>query len=216
MASTGTRRRTASARGGRCAPAHRDRAPAVGTHVRSARSQLWGFPFFYWYQLVWVFIAAILVGSAFVLVRRDEQAHRAELTHGRVLGPDDPLDEELGTDSATGAAMTGVNGVALAVLIVLFVVVTVLGFMAARWRRRREHGLPRRVGLGGRTFGTWITWFLLGGDLYTAYTFVAVPAAMFATGAVAGFFAVPYTIILYPIIFIFMARLWSVATATAT
>ena len=43
------------------------------------------------------------------------------------------------------------------------------------------------------------------------YTFVAVPAAMFATGAVAGFFAVPYTIVLYPIIFIFMARLWSVS-----
>ena len=33
---------------------------------------------------------------------------------------------------------------------------------------------------------------------------------MFAAGAVAGFFAVPYTIIVYPIIFIFMPRLWSV------
>jgi SSS family solute:Na+ symporter len=30
-------------------------------------------------------------------------------------------------------------------------------------------------------------------------------------GSIAGFFAVPYTIILYPIIFIFMARLWSVS-----
>ena len=66
-------------------------------------------------------------------------------------------------------------------------------------------------GLGGRSFGTWITWFLLGGDLYTAYTFVAVPAAMFAAGSVSGFFAVPYTIVLYPIIFIFMGRLWSVS-----
>ena len=56
-----------------------------------------------------------------------------------------------------------------------------------------------------------ITWFLLGGDLYTAYTFVAVPAAMYATGAVSGFFAVPYTIVAYPIIFIFMPRMWSVA-----
>jgi SSS family solute:Na+ symporter len=28
-------------------------------------------------------------------------------------------------------------------------------------------------GLGGRSFGGWITWFLVGGDLYTAYTFVA-------------------------------------------
>ena len=56
-----------------------------------------------------------------------------------------------------------------------------------------------------------MTWFLLGGDLYTAYTFIAVPAAMFAIGRSPGFFAVPYTIILYPIIFIFMARLWSVS-----
>src|SRR6266480_3187445 len=59
--------------------------------------------------------------------------------------------------------------------------------------------------------GTWVTWFLLGGRLYTEYTFVAVPAAMFALGSVAGFFAVPYTIILYPIIFVYMARLWSVS-----
>ena len=66
-------------------------------------------------------------------------------------------------------------------------------------------------GLGGRGFGTFITWFLLGGDLYTAYTFIAVPAAMFATGAVSGFFAVPYTIIVYPIIFVFLPRLWSVS-----
>ncbi|HEY0645831.1 MAG TPA: sodium:solute symporter [Nocardioides sp.] len=105
----------------------------------------------------------------------------------------------------------GVNGVALAVLIVLFLLVTVAGFMASRFKRADSLESLDEWGLGGRKFGTWITWFLLGGDLYTAYTFVAVPAAMFATGAVAGFFAVPYTIILYPIIFIFMARLWSVS-----
>src|ERR1700716_1872902 len=106
--------------------------------------------------------------------------------------------------------MTGVNGVALAVFAVLFVLVTVLGFVASRWRRADLDAL-HEWGLGGRTFGTWVTWFLLGGDLYTAYTFVAVPAAMFALGAVSGFFAVPYTIILYPIIFVYMARLWSVS-----
>ena len=109
------------------------------------------------------------------------------------------------------AANTGVNGVALAVLIALFLLVTVAGFMASRFKRGESLESLDEWGLGGRTFGTWITWFLLGGDLYTAYTFVAVPAAMFATGAVAGFFAVPYTIVLYPIIFIFMARLWSVS-----
>ena len=105
----------------------------------------------------------------------------------------------------------GVNGVALGVLVVLFLLVTVAGFMASRFKRGESLESLDEWGLGGRKFGTWITWFLLGGDLYTAYTFVAVPAAMFATGAVAGFFAVPYTIILYPIIFIFMARLWSVS-----
>jgi len=104
-----------------------------------------------------------------------------------------------------------VNGVALGVLIALFLLVTVLGFMATRFRRAADLNTLDEWGLGGRKFGTWVTWFLLGGDLYTAYTFVAVPAAMFATGAVAGFFAVPYTIILYPIIFIFMARFWSVS-----
>ncbi|GAB3017671.1 permease [Nocardioides flavus (ex Wang et al. 2016)] len=106
---------------------------------------------------------------------------------------------------------SGINGVALSVLIALFALVTVAGFMATRFKQADSLESLEEWGLGGRKFGTWITWFLLGGDLYTAYTFVAVPAAMFALGSVAGFFAVPYTIVLYPIIFIFMARLWSVS-----
>jgi SSS family solute:Na+ symporter len=104
----------------------------------------------------------------------------------------------------------GVNVVALIVLIALFTLVTVMGFMASKWRHAGMESLDE-WGLGGRSFGTWVTWFLLGGDLYTAYTFIAVPAAMFALGSVNGFFAVPYTIVLYPIIFIFMSRLWSVS-----
>src|SRR5438132_3708702 len=106
---------------------------------------------------------------------------------------------------------TGINYPALAVLVGLFLLVTVLGFWASSWRRGEGLASLDEWGLGGRKFGTWVTWFLLGGDLYTAYTFVAVPAAMFALGSVAGFFAVPYTIILYPIIFVYMARLWSVS-----
>ena len=109
------------------------------------------------------------------------------------------------------AARTEVDWVSLSVLILLFAVVTVLGFMATRFKKGDSLDSLDEWGLGGRKFGTWVTWFLLGGDLYTAYTFIAVPAAMFAMGSVAGFFAVPYTIILYPIIFIFMARLWSVS-----
>src|SRR5579859_6549017 len=102
-----------------------------------------------------------------------------------------------------------IDWVALTVFIILFVLVTVLGFLAARWRRG-DLDLLHEWGLAGRRFGTLITWFLLGGDLYTAYTFVAVPAVVFGTGA-NGFFAVPYTIIVYPFVFLVMPRLWSVA-----
>lgn len=104
----------------------------------------------------------------------------------------------------------GVNVIALCVFIFFFLVVTVMGFLAARWRRAAVSDNLDEWGLGGRSFGTWITWFLLGGDLYTAYTFVAVPAAVYAMGA-SGFFAVPYTILVYPLIFTFLPRLWSVS-----
>ena len=110
--------------------------------------------------------------------------------------------------SGTGS---GVHGVELGVVIFFFLIVTLGGFIAVRWKRGASMKSLDEWGLGGRGFGTWITWFLLGGDLYTAYTFVAVPAAMFATGAVSGFFAVPYTIVVYPLIFVFMPRLWSVS-----
>jgi len=92
----------------------------------------------------------------------------------------------------------------------LFLFVSGLGFFAARWRRADDLRHLDEWGLGGRKFGGWITWFLVGGDLYTAYTFVAVPALLFGAGAT-GFFAVPYTVIIYPMVFLVLARLWSVS-----
>nr|WP_221472200.1 sodium:solute symporter [Amycolatopsis umgeniensis] len=93
---------------------------------------------------------------------------------------------------------------------VLFAVVTVLGFVASRWKAGNTLDHLDEWGLGGRKFGSWITWFLLGGDLYTAYTFVAVPALMFSAGAM-GLFALPYTIIVYPIVLMPALRMWSVS-----
>ncbi|MFI5896397.1 monocarboxylate uptake permease MctP [Actinoplanes sp. NPDC051513] len=92
----------------------------------------------------------------------------------------------------------------------LFLLVSGMGFVAARWRAPKDMAHLDEWGLGGRSFGGWITWFLVGGDLYTAYTFVAVPALMFGAGA-AGFFAVPYTVIIYPMFFLILIRLWSVS-----
>jgi SSS family solute:Na+ symporter len=105
--------------------------------------------------------------------------------------------------------MAHVDTTALIVFVLLFLFVTWLGFMAARWRRGDLDQL-HEWGLGGRRFGTMISWFLIGGDLYTAYTFIAVPALAFGAGAVA-FFAVPYTIVIYPLLFLIFPRLWNVA-----
>jgi SSS family solute:Na+ symporter len=100
------------------------------------------------------------------------------------------------------------NWTALIVFVLLFGFITWLGFAAARWRRG-DLDLLHEWGLGGRRFGTVVTWFLIGGDLYTAYTFIAVPALAFGAGAIA-FFAVPYTIVIYPLLFLVFPRMWSV------
>src|ERR1700749_4524874 len=102
-----------------------------------------------------------------------------------------------------------IDWTALTIFVLLFGFVAWLGFYAARWRRG-DLDLLHEWGLAGRRFGTIVTWFLLGGDLYTAYTFFSVPAAFFGMGAI-GFFAVPYTINVYPFVFMVMPRLWSVA-----
>ena len=104
--------------------------------------------------------------------------------------------------------MPQLNWTALIIFVLLFGFITWLGFAAARWRRGDLDQL-HEWGLGGRRFGTVITWFLVGGDVYTAYTFIAVPALAFGQGAVA-FFAVPYTIIIYPLMFLIFRRLWNV------
>src|SRR3954468_18155488 len=105
---------------------------------------------------------------------------------------------------------TEIDRTALAVFLFFFALVTVMGFVAARWRRPRTLAHLDEWGLGGRQFGTWITWFLVGGDFYTAYTVIAVPALVYSVGAY-GFFALPYTIIVYPFVFAIMPKLWHVA-----
>jgi len=106
--------------------------------------------------------------------------------------------------------MDNVDIPALAIFVFFFVLVTGMGFVAARWRKPDTLAHLDEWGLGGRKFGTWITWFLIGGDFYTAYTVIAVPALVYAVGAY-GFFALPYTIIVYPFVFMVMPLLWKVA-----
>jgi solute:Na+ symporter, SSS family len=107
---------------------------------------------------------------------------------------------------------TDTDPVALGVFLFFFVLVALMGFAAARWWRPTTLAKIDEWGLGGRSFGLWITWFLIGGDFYTAYTVIAVPALVYAVGAY-GFFALPYTIIVYPFVFAVMPRLWRLAHA---
>jgi solute:Na+ symporter, SSS family len=106
--------------------------------------------------------------------------------------------------------MTSLHITALVVFCVFFALVTVAGFWAARWRRPKA-GMAslEEWGLAGRSFGTWVTWFLVGGDLYTAYTVIAVPALLYGAGAM-GFFAVPYAVIAYPYMMLVLPRLWTI------
>ncbi len=98
---------------------------------------------------------------------------------------------------------------ALIVFCVLFALVTLAGFWAARWRRPANMHSLEEWGLAGRSFGTWISWFLIGGDTYTAYTVIAVPAALYGAGAI-GFFAMPYAILGYPYMMFVLPRIWQV------
>jgi solute:Na+ symporter, SSS family len=105
-----------------------------------------------------------------------------------------------------------IDNTPLIIVVTAFVLVTCTGFAAGRWRPAEDPMRLSEWGLGGRRFGTFVSWFLIGGDVYTAYTFIAVPALIYATGA-AGFYALSYTIMVFPIVFIFAPRLWSVARA---
>nr|WP_239062721.1 DUF3311 domain-containing protein [Streptomyces sp. SID13031] len=48
----------------------------VSTYAKD-EPRLWGFPFFYWYQLLWVFVSAITVSISYQLVMREERRRRA-------------------------------------------------------------------------------------------------------------------------------------------
>ena len=82
--------------------------------------------------------------------------------------------------------MNDVDPVSLSIFLFFFLLVTVLGFLAARWRKAETLDNLDEWGLGGRSFGTFIAWFLIGGDIYTAYTFIAVPALLYAGSAPAS------------------------------
>ena len=98
-------------------------------------------------------------------------------------------------------------------VVTFLVIVGATSLLAVTARRfRRRDRLPSLDGwaLADRGFGGGVTWFLLGGSVFTAYTFAAVPGLVYGVGALA-FFALPYTVLLCPLAFVVLPRLWQAA-----
>src|SRR4051794_41855991 len=92
------------------------------------------------------------------------------------------------------------SAVVVSVFVFLFLVVTVLGFAAARWRKADLDSLDE-WGLGGRGFGTFISWFLIGGGPLTADTLLPGPPALFPRRG-GGVFSAPLTTLGLPPLFL--------------
>jgi solute:Na+ symporter, SSS family len=105
-----------------------------------------------------------------------------------------------------GVLIASIQATQASVIVVLFAGVTALGLFAGRWRKADLRQIDEWA-LGGRRFGGFLTWFLQGGSVYTTYSFIAIPAVVFGTGA-AGFYALPFLVIAYPVAFVFLPRLW--------
>ena len=97
----------------------------------------------------------------------------------------------------------------IGIFIALFVVFVFLGV----WGRNYKKGDLSKLdewAVGGRHFSVWIVWFLVGADLYTAYTFIAIPSSVFAFGAI-FFYAVPYVAVTFGIAMWAMPKLWRIS-----
>jgi solute:Na+ symporter, SSS family len=64
--------------------------------------------------------------------------------------------------------------------------------------------------LAGRANGGLILWCVLGGTIFTAYTFLAVPGVVHSSGGV-GFYALAYTTIVFPLALLVLPRLTGIA-----
>ena len=91
-----------------------------------------------------------------------------------------------------------------------FALITVIGLGAGRWRRPKAANELDDWALGGRSFGSVLTWFLQGGSVYTTYSFIAVPALVYGKGAI-GLFALPYLVVAYVVAYLLIPKLWLLA-----
>lgn len=100
------------------------------------------------------------------------------------------------------------NLTALLITVCIIFIVVLIGFVAGRDKSARSS--VEEWSVGGRRFGGLLVWFLIGADLYTAYTFLGLTSSAYAGGSLA-FFAIPYCIIAYFVSYFYLPKLWKVA-----
>ena len=151
------------------------------------------FPFFYFYLLAYMPVVAIVLWIVVQLQKRLEPAGRPARQPGR------------------GDQVSNVNVVTFTIVVVLFLVVTASASPRSRWRRAEDMLHLNEWGLGGRGFGTFVSLVpARRRRVHRVHLSSPYPRVMFGSGSI-GFFAVSYTIMVFPIVLIFLPRLWSVS-----
>ncbi|RXZ00586.1 sodium:solute symporter family protein [Fictibacillus sp. S7] len=100
------------------------------------------------------------------------------------------------------------NLTALSITIFIILTVVLIGFLSGRDKKVRSS--VEEWSVGGRRFGGLLVWFLVGADLYTAYTFLGLTSTAYTGGSLA-FFAIPYSVLAFFISYFFLPKLWKVA-----
>lgn len=103
----------------------------------------------------------------------------------------------------------GIEVIALIVTAIIILIVVAVGFMAGSNKASRSS--IEEWSVGGRSFGGILVWFLIGADIYTAYTFLGLTGYGYSLGA-AAFFAVPYVVMAYPIAYFIIPKVWTFAS----
>lgn len=85
----------------------------------------------------------------------------------------------------------------------------VAAFLGSRWRAP-DFSKIAEWSIGGMKFGALIVWFLMGADIYTAYSLIAIPGAAYSLG---GFilYSVVYGSISYPFLYIVATKFYRIA-----
>ncbi|MDP4084752.1 MAG: sodium:solute symporter [Bacillota bacterium] len=99
------------------------------------------------------------------------------------------------------------NLTALIVTSIIVLIVVAIGFIAGRSKESRSS--VEEWSVGGRRLGALFVWFLIGADVYTAYTFLGLTSTAFTGGSIA-FFATPYVVLAYPLAYFFLPKIWKV------